>query len=61
MPPGAVHTNSNARSELRIIVACQWCTFFERGKFGLKAELMGRMGNFETRFEQRLDDLERKP
>jgi hypothetical protein len=26
----------------------------------LKAELMGRMGNFETRFEQRLDDLERR-
>ncbi len=26
----------------------------------LKAELMGRLGNFETRFEQRLDDLERR-
>lgn len=26
----------------------------------LKAELMGRVGNFETRFEARLDDLERK-
>jgi hypothetical protein len=27
----------------------------------LRAELMGRLGNFETRFEQRLDDLERRP
>jgi hypothetical protein len=26
----------------------------------LKAELMGRLGNFETRFEQRLDDLEHR-
>ena len=27
----------------------------------LKAELMGRMGNFEVRFDARLDELERKP
>lgn len=26
----------------------------------LRAELMGRLGNFETRFEQRLDDLEHR-